>query len=285
MDKSSLFYTKIMLNCNGNLIDFSKPLIMGILNVTPDSFFDGDISMNKKLVLAKAEKMINQRVDIIDIGGMSTRPGAKILDAKDELKRVLPIIKNLKKNYPNILLSIDTIHASVAKVAITKGVHIVNDVSGGTYDAAILDVVAAYNVPYIMMHSDGIPATKVPNSNRNKSLLLRNTLKFFIHQIEVCRKKGITDIIVDPGFGFGKAMDENYFLLKNLEAFKILDKPILVGISRKSMIYNKLGCSSEEALNGTSILHALALSKGANIIRVHDVKEAVECRTLLDAVG
>lgn len=274
-----------MLNYNGSLIDFSKPHIMGILNVTPDSFFDGDKSMNEKLVLSKAEKMINQGVDILDIGGMSTRPGAEILDAKEELKRVLPVIDFLRKNYSNILLSIDTIHASVAKEAISKGVHIVNDVSGGTYDAAILDVVAANKVPYIMMHSEGIPATKVSNSDRNKSLLLRNILKFFIHQIEVCRKKGITDIVVDPGFGFGKSMDENYYMLKNLEAFKILDKPILVGISRKSMIYNKLGCSTEEALNGTTILNTMALSKGANILRVHDVKEAAECRTLLDEVG
>lgn len=271
-----------MLNCNGNLIDFSKPLIMGILNVTPDSFFDGDKSMNEKLVLSKAEKMINQGVDILDIGGMSTRPGAEILDAKEELKRVVPVIEFLRNNYQNLLLSIDTIQASVAKEAISKGVHIVNDVSGGTYDAAILDVVVANKVPYIMMHSEGIPATKVPNSDRNKSLLLRNILKFFIHQIEVCRKKGITDIIVDPGFGFGKSMDENYYMLKNIEAFKILDKPILVGISRKSMIYKKLRCSAEEALNGTTILNTLALSKGANILRVHDVKEAVECRTLLD---
>jgi dihydropteroate synthase len=285
MDKSSLFYTKIMLNYNGNLLDFSKPLIMGILNVTPDSFYDGEKSMNEQLIITKAEKMINEGVDILDIGGMSTRPGAEILSSKEELKRILPVIEYLIQHHPSILLSIDTIHSSVAKEAILKGVHIVNDVSGGTYDSAILDVVATYKVPYIMMHSEGIPATKVPNSDRNKSLLLRNILKFFIDQITVCRKKGITDIIIDPGFGFGKSMDENYFILKNLEAFQILEKPILIGVSRKSMIYNKLGCSADEALNGTTILHTLALSKGANILRVHDVKEAVECRTLLDAVG
>lgn len=262
------------------MINPADIFVMGIINATPDSFYDGDNKMDMQSIISRAEKLIEEGADILDIGGMSTRPGAEIISAEEEINRVLPIIEYLRENYPNVVLSIDTIYAKVAEKVLEKGVHIVNDVSGGTFDKEILDVVASYQAPYILMHSDGIPAKKVTTSGRDKTQFLNEILKFFIDRCDMCRKKGINDIIVDPGFGFGKTLDENYFILQNLSVFKLLEKTILVGISRKSMIYNLINSTSQGALNGTAVLNTIALSKGAQILRVHDAKEAVECRKL-----
>lgn len=270
------------LNCKGRLLMIEKPIVMGILNITPDSFYSGSRIENKESILNKAEQMLNEGATILDIGGQSTRPGSTRLSAKEELEKVLPAIQLIKHQFPSCFLSIDTYHSAVAKEAVAAGVDMVNDISAGTMDEQMISTVAALNVPYIAMHMQGTPDTMQQNPSYEN--VTREVVDYFIKKTEQCNTEGIKDIIIDPGFGFGKTIAHNFQLLRELEVFQILNYPLLAGLSRKSTIYKTLGTTAEEALNGTTVLNTIALQKGASILRVHDVKEAVEAITLVQSV-
>ncbi|MEO6452489.1 MAG: dihydropteroate synthase [Ginsengibacter sp.] len=266
------------LNCRGKLIVIEKPAVMGIINTTPDSFFSESRAQNHTNILGHAKKMIDEGVDIIDIGGQSTRPGSKRITADEELLRVIPAIEIILKKFPDTLISIDTYYSTVAAASVAAGAGMVNDISAGSLDSAMLSTVAVLNVPYVCMHMKGTPESmqhEPPYEN-----VIKEVLDFFIEKTAACKAAGINDVIIDPGFGFGKTSTNNFRLLKNLGVFKLLDKPVLVGISRKSTIYKTLNIVAEDALNGTTVLHTLALQNGANILRVHDVKEAKEAIVL-----
>lgn len=269
------------LNCKGTLILIEKPLVMGILNVTSDSFYAASRLQNKDAVLIKATQMIEEGADILDIGGQSTRPGSERISAEEEMEKVLPVIELLVKKFDRVILSIDTYHAGVAKEAVNAGASIVNDISGGDMDKNMLETVASLGVPYICMHMKGVPET-MHHATRYENII-KEILDFFIKKITECRIAGIKDVIVDPGFGFGKTMKHNFTLLKNLSIFSMLERPVMAGISRKSTIYKTLHVSAEDALNGSTVLNTLALQNGAAILRVHDVKEAKEAVTLFEA--
>jgi dihydropteroate synthase len=260
------------LNCKGSLIVVDNPLVMGILNITPDSFYSGSRFTNDDDVLSESEKMLNDGADILDIGGQSTRPKSEQITIDEELKRVIRKIERIHKHFPEAIISIDTIHARVAKESVLAGASIVNDISGGNMDADMLAEVGRLKVPYICMHMKGTPQTMQEKPVYEN--VTREILDFFIQKKQECKTAGIKDMIIDPGFGFGKTIRHNFELLKNLSVFKMLETPILVGISRKSTIYKTLGITAEEALNGTTSLNTIALMNGANILRVHDVKEA-----------
>ena len=266
------------LNCKGKLLVIDKPLVMGIINVTPDSFYEGSRLQTNDAVLSHAKKMIEDGADIIDIGGQSTRPGSKRITIKEELQRVLPAIEIIIKNLADTIISVDTYYAEVAEETINAGASIINDISTGNMDAAMLSAVAKLQVPYICMHLKGTPDTMQQQPAYEN--VTREVLDFFIAKIDECVRAGIHDIIIDPGFGFGKTISDNFTLLKELPVFKMLEKPILAGLSRKSTIYKTLHITSDKALNGTTVLNTLALQNGANILRVHDVKEAKEAITL-----
>jgi dihydropteroate synthase len=251
-----------------------NPLVMGIINITPDSFFEGSRFMENAVILKVAEKMLKEGADILDFGAQSTRPGSERITADEELKRITPAIEAIHAEFPDALLSIDTYHSKVAKEAVEAGGSIVNDISAGELDKEMMATVAKLSVPYICMHMKGNPETM--QSQAYYDNLPLEILDFFVHKVDAFKKAGIKDLILDPGFGFGKTISHNFELLKNLSAFKILERPILAGISRKSTIYKTLGVSAAEALNGTTFLHAIALLNGADILRVHDVKEAKE---------
>ena len=270
------------LNCKGRLLMIEKPIVMGILNITPDSFYSGSRIENKESILNEAEQMLNEGATILDIGGQSTRPGSTRLSAKEELEKVLPAIQLIKHQFPSCFLSIDTYHSAVAKEAVAAGVDMVNDISAGTMDEQMISTVAALNVPYIAMHMQGTPDTMQQNPSYEN--VTREVVDCFIKKTEQCNATGIKDIIIDPGFGFGKTIAHNFQLLRELEVFQILNYPLLAGLSRKSTIYKTLGTTAEEALNGTTVLNTIALQKGASILRVHDVKEAVEAITLVQSV-
>ncbi|MEJ7625808.1 MAG: dihydropteroate synthase [Ferruginibacter sp.] len=268
----------LTLNCKGKLISLQKPLVMGIINATPDSFYKGDLLRGMDEIKLIAEKMIAGGADIIDVGGQSTRPGSQRLNAKEESDRVIPVIKMLHAMYPNLVISVDTYHAVIAKNAIDEGAGIVNDISGGTMDEAMLHTVAKAGVPYVCMHMKGTPENMhIEPSYEN---VVDEVMQFFIKKIYECEQAGIKDIIIDPGFGFGKTIEHNFTLLNSLSLFKIFNKPVLAGLSRKSTIYKTLGIDVEHALNGTTVMNTLALANGADILRVHDVKEAKEAITL-----
>ena len=263
------------INIKGNLLNFSVPKIMGILNVTPDSFFDGGKYSTSDKILKQVEKMIKSGADIIDIGGYSSRPGAADISVDEELKRVIPIVKLTRKQFPSALISIDTFRSKVAYESIITGGDIINDISGGNLDPKMFKTVANLKVPYVLMHMKGSPRNMMENSNYSN--VTNEICKYFSEKIEEARLEGINDLIIDPGFGFSKTTEQNYELLNNLDFLKQFQKPLLVGVSRKSMIYKILNSSPENALNGTSILHTVSLLKGADILRTHDVKEAAEC--------
>ena len=271
------------LNCKGKLISIEKPLIMGILNINNDSFYSGSQFQNADEIITKAAQMIEQGADIIDIGGQSTRPGSERITAEEEIQRVLPVIEMLVKKSGNVLLSIDTYHASVAEAAVNAGASIVNDISAGEMDNNMIDTVASLGVPYICMHMKGVPETM--HLTIDYENLLQEVLDFFINKINECHLAGIKDVIVDPGFGFGKTIQHNFLLLKNLTVLKMLGKPIMAGLSRKSIIYKTLHTTAENALNGSTVLNTIALLNGASILRVHDVKEARETAILLESYG
>lgn len=263
------------LNCNGTLLNLSTPRVMGILNVTPDSFYDGGQYETSDALAKRVDTLVSEGTDIIDIGGMSSRPGADIISTQEEQDRVLPVIKYIRETHPEMLLSIDTIHAATARAAVQSGAHIINDISGGAYDAEMIATAADLECPYIAMHMQGTPATMQKDPQYNDVVL--DILKEFAQLDRACNRAGVKDLVVDPGYGFGKTVEHNYELLRGMSALRILERPILVGISRKSMIYRALGRTPEEALNGTTALHMIALQNGADILRVHDVKEAKEC--------
>lgn len=263
------------INCKGKLLDLSRPLVMGILNVTPDSFFDGGKYPGETAILQQAEKMLLEGADILDIGGASSRPGASVLNEHTELERVVPVVDAIRAKFPEAILSVDTWRASVAKAAINAGASIVNDISASSLDPNLLETVADLDVPYVLMHMQGTPDTMQQNPHYTD--VVTEVLDFFIQKIEVLRGLGVKDIVMDPGFGFGKTIEHNFTLLKNLHVFQdVLGLPLLVGLSRKSMICKPLNIKPSEALNGTTALHVLALQQGANILRVHDVREAME---------
>ena len=270
------------INIKGNLLDLNKPKIMGILNVTPDSFFDGGLYNTEKKVDIQVTKMIEDGMDILDVGGYSSRPGAKEISINEEIDRVVPVVKFIRKTYPELILSVDTFRSEVARDCLDLGIDIINDISAGCIDKNILDVVAEYNCPYIMMHMKGTPQTMQVNPEYEN--LIKELLIYFAKRIYLAREKGIIDIIVDPGFGFGKTLDHNYTIMKKIENFKLLDLPILVGISRKSFITKQLDIDKKDSLNGTTALNMYFLEKNINILRVHDVKEAKECIMLHEKI-
>lgn len=267
------------INCKGTLINLSTPKVMGIVNVTPDSFFDGGKLTDADAVVFQVEKMLQVGATFIDLGGYSSKPGAEFVSETEELNRVIPVVKLLVEKFPDILLSIDTFRSEVAKQAIENGAALINDISAGLLDENMLETVAKLQVPYIMMHMKGTPKTM--QSLANYDDLLKEMNFYFSERIAKARHFGLNDIIIDPGFGFAKTLEQNYELLQNLELLQFHDLPILAGISRKSMIYKALETAPEAALNGTTFLHAFCLQKGATILRVHDVKEAVECVKLM----
>lgn len=269
------------INCKGKLLSLCEPVVMGIINATPDSFYEGHLKLNAEEILSLAGKMITEGAAILDIGGHSTRPGSEPVSTQEETDRVLPVIENIHSAYPEIILSIDTFNSVVAKAAIAAGASLVNDISGGNMDADMLTTAAALRVPYICMHMQGKPATMQKNPVYTD--VVKEVLDFFIHKLTECRQAGIIDVIIDPGFGFGKTIEHNFQLLKGLAAFSISDTPILVGLSRKGTIYKTLGITATEALNGTTVLNTMALLNGASILRVHDVKEAKEAISLFNA--
>jgi len=270
------------INIKGNLLDLKKPKIMGILNVTPDSFFDGGLYNTEKKVDDHVKKMIEDGIDILDVGGYSSRPGAKEISINEETDRIIPVIKFVRKNYPKLILSVDTFRSEVARNCLDIGVDVINDISAGCIDEKILNVVAEFNCPYIMMHMKGTPQTMQINPEYES--LIKELLIFFAKRILLAREKGIIDIIIDPGFGFGKTLDHNYTIMKKIENFKLLDLPILVGVSRKSFITKQLDVDKKNSLNGTTALNMYFLEKNVNILRVHDVKEAKECIILHEKI-
>ena len=248
---------------------------MGILNITPDSFFDGGAYKNDSEFLSQVYIMLKEGATFIDVGAYSSRPNAEHVSEQEELKRLLPIIEQILKEFPEVLLSVDTFRSDVAKQSISAGACMINDISAGKLDEHMLQTIADLHVPYIMMHMRGTPQNMQQQTEYDN--LLKDILFYFSERIAAAKAAGIIDIMVDPGFGFAKTLEQNFELLNKLELFKIIEKPLLVGISRKSMIYKTLETSAKEALNGTSVLNTIALQKGASILRVHDVKEAMEC--------
>lgn len=270
------------LNCKGKLLPIDKPLVMGIINATPDSFYKGHLPGGIDNIMALVEKMIGDGADIIDVGGQSTRPGSKRISEEEEKERVLPVIENIITKFPGAIISIDTYYSSVAEAAVKTGASIINDISGGTMDADMIATAGVLNTPYVCMHIKGSPETM--HENPQYTNVVSEILDFFIAKMEQCKNAGISDMIVDPGFGFGKSIAHNFQLLNQLAILKILDKPVLVGLSRKSTIYKTLEISVEQALNGTTALNTIALMNGASILRVHDVKEAKQVVKLFQTV-
>lgn len=271
------------INCKGNLIDLSSPKVMGILNITPDSFYDGGIHKNDSNILNHVELMLNEGATFIDMGAYSSRPNADFVSEDLELKRMLPIVEIVLKKFPQVLISIDTFRSNIAKQCIETGATLINDISAGKLDANMLQTVAHLHVPYIMMHMKGTPQTMQQHTHYNN--LIKDILFYFSERMTAAKALGIVDIIIDPGFGFAKTLEQNYELLNHLELFKMIEKPLLVGISRKSMIYKTLDTTANEALNGTTVLNTIALQKGASILRVHDVKEAMETIKLVESLN
>ncbi|MBB3123805.1 dihydropteroate synthase [Mesoflavibacter sabulilitoris] len=266
------------INCKGKLIDLSTPKVMGILNVTPDSFFDGGRYKDENSILNQVENMLNQGATFIDIGAYSSRPNADFVTENEELQRIVPIVELLVKYFPEIIISVDTFRSEVAKQTIKAGASLINDISAGFLDEKMLQTVANLSVPYIMMHMRGTPQTMQTLTDYDN--LTKDVNFYFSERISKARALGIIDLILDPGFGFAKTTQQNFELLNQLELLNIADLPLLVGVSRKSMIYKTLDTTAQNALNGTTALHMIALQKGAKILRVHDVKEAKECITL-----
>lgn len=274
--------SSLTINCNGSLIDFKSPKVMGILNVTPDSFYDGGNYSKLSDVLKQVEYMLSNGATFIDVGAYSSRPNADDVSETEELKRSVPVIEAIIKTFPEALISIDTFRSAVAKECINAGASLVNDISAGQLDNAMMPTVAALQVPYIMMHMKGTPQTMTSNTNYDN--LTKDILSYFSEKISEANALGINDIILDVGFGFSKTREQNFELLDHLDSFKITELPMLVGLSRKSTIYKTLNTTAAEALNGTTAMHAWALQQGSNILRVHDVKEAMEVITLFNAL-
>ncbi|MFA5418370.1 MAG: dihydropteroate synthase [Bacteroidales bacterium] len=278
--KSTTFAENNMnLSYNGRMLDLSTPTVMGILNLTPDSFFDGGKHQHQDNILESCAQMLHDGAQIIDIGGVSTRPCATEVSEEEELKRVNPILQMLVKNFPEAWFSIDTFRAGVARICLDNGASIINDISGGELDGDMFKTIAKYQVPYVLMHMHGTPQTM--QQHPLQDAVVTEVAHFFRWKVTELTKLGAPQIILDPGFGFGKSLEANYLLLKNLENLRISQLPILAGVSRKSMINKVLETKPDQALNGTTVLNTIALQNGANLLRVHDVKEAVECIKLV----
>lgn len=270
------------INCKGKLINLESPKIMGILNVTPDSFYDGGRFTEEASMLRQVEKMLEEGATFIDLGAYSSRPGAKDISEEEELRRIEPMVTSILNRFPEILLSIDTFRSSVARNCLEAGVSIINDISGGDLDPGMMKTMSEFRAPYIMMHMKGTPQTMTENTSY---IDLITDIRFALSEkIEKARKLKINDIILDPGFGFSKTLSQNFKILKHLDLFNVFEVPVLVGLSRKSMIYKTLETDAEGALNGTTALHMYALKQGASILRVHDVKEAMECIRLFNEI-
>ena len=275
--------TQFTINCNGKLVDLSTPKVMGILNVTPNSFYDGGKHKNINTIIHQVDKMLSDGATFIDIGAYSSKPTADFVSEVDEINRLNFVLKEIVNTFPNIILSVDTFRANVAKIAIENGVAIVNDISAGLLDENMLPTVADLKVPYIMMHMRGNPQTMQTLTDYND--IVKEMIFYFSERVAKARSFGISDIIIDPGFGFAKTLEQNYEVLNKLELFSLLDLSLLAGISRKSMIYKVLEKTAKDALNGTTVLNTIAVQKGAKILRVHDMKEAVECIKLVDKLN
>lgn len=262
------------LNCKGRLLTIDQPIVMGIINATPDSFYESSRKNNVDAALEQAEKMISDGASILDIGAQSTRPGSHQVGPEEEISRLSDITEAIAKRFPETVISVDTYFSQVARAAASMGASVINDISGGHFDANMLTTVATLKIPYVCMHVQGDAATmhKVPVYNN----VVTDVMDYFIQRIEQCQKAGIADIILDPGFGFSKTPEQNFQLIRSTSSFVALGKPVLIGVSRKSTIYKTLGITAEDALNGTTVLHTASLLAGAHIVRVHDVKEAME---------
>ena len=271
------------INCKGQLIDLASPKVMGILNVTPNSFFDGGKYKTESVILSQVGKMLTDGATFIDVGAYSSKPSAEFVSEKEELNRIVPVVNLILEKFPDSLISIDTFRSEVAKVCLENGAAIINDISAGNLDDKMLETIAKYNVPYIMMHMRGTPQTMQTMANYDN--IVKEMLFYISERVAKARSYGINDLIIDPGFGFAKTLEQNYEVLQKLELFEMLELPLLAGFSRKSMIYKTLHSTAEEALNGTSVLNTIALTKGAKILRVHDVKEAMECVTLFNKLN
>ena len=271
------------LNIKGELLSLDKPMVMGILNLTPDSFFDGGKYFDEKMVLQQVEKMLLEGATFIDVGAQSTRPNATLLSHEIELERALPVVKLISSKFPHAIISIDTFYSEVAKQCVLEGAAIVNDISAGRMDDKMFETVGKLRVPYILMHSKGTPQTM--QSLTDYENVVTDIYKYFTEKIALLKNSGVIDIILDLGFGFAKTTEQNFDLLRCQYFFKTLEHPILTGISRKGMIYKTLDTTPEKALNGTTVLNTIALQNGANILRVHDVKEAIEAVKLVAKLG
>lgn len=272
--KDTFFYKKSTLNCHGKILSLAAPVVMGILNVTPDSFYDGGEYTVPEKIVARAEKMLSEGATILDIGGYSSRPGAADIPVAEEINRVVPAIAAIRQAFPGTLLSVDTFRADVAEAAVQAGATLINDIAGGTLDGAMFATAARLKVPYILMHMRGTPQTMTQLTGYDDVVL--ELVAYFEQKIVQLRAAGVVDIILDPGFGFAKTVSQNFELLRRLDELKLFELPILAGLSRKSMTYKSLGVDASEALPGTIALNTIALMQGADILRVHDVKEAVQ---------
>jgi dihydropteroate synthase len=268
------------INCKGTLLDLNSPKVMGILNITPDSFYDGGMYKDETTILNQTEKMLNDGATFIDVGAYSSRPGAAEVSEEEELKRIVPVVELLIKKFPDIIISVDTFRSKVAEETINLGAALINDISGGNLDSKMYETVAKLKVPYILMHMAGTPKTM--QNNPSYEDVTKDLIYFFSDKIDQLHRLNVSDIIIDVGFGFGKTIEHNFQLLRNMSLFQNLDKPILAGLSRKSMLYKTLDITSQEALNATTSANTIALLNGANILRVHDVKEAVEAVKLVN---
>ena len=273
--KDTIFSANTSINCNGKLFDLSSPVVMGILNITDDSFFDGGSYTSTEQILQRAQAILDEGGKIIDVGAVSTRPGAKLVPVEEEIAKLIPIIKLLRKEFPKTIISVDTCWAKAAEAVADCGADIINDISGGQFDSEMFSTVRKIKLPYILMHTQGVPQEMQKNPVYTN--VVDDIMMFFSTQVNELRQMGVHDIILDPGFGFGKTIEHNYELMNRMNEFEIFELPILAGISRKSMIYKFLGGTPDTALTGTIALNTVALLTGANILRVHDVKEAVDC--------
>jgi len=271
------------INCNRTLIDLTSPKVMGILNITPDSFFDGGKYKNETEIISQVEKMLAEGATFIDVGAYSSRPGAKHISEQEELERILPVVKTLVKEFPEILISIDTFRGNIAEKCIESGACIINDISAGSIDPTLFKTIAKLQVPYIIMHMQGTPQNMQANPTYKN--IVTDILNFFSEKIFELRALGVNDIIADVGFGFGKTIEQNYSLLNNLALFQNLEIPLLTGVSRKSMLYKPLELTPEKALNATTVANTIAVLNGTAILRVHDVKEAVETIKIIELLN
>lgn len=271
-----------VFNCAGIPLAIDGPIVMGIINITPDSFFDESRKQTVDEVLFQAEKMLQDGASILDVGGQSTRPGSVLIDTDEEINRVIPIIEALKARFTNAIISVDTYNSRTAKLAVNAGANMINDISGGLLDEQIIATAGTLNVPYVCMHMRGNPITMNQAENLIYNDLITEITDFFIKQYDLCKRAGIKDVILDPGFGFSKTISQNFQLIKSLKDFSILNLPVLLGVSRKSSIAKTLNVTANNALNGTTVLNTVGLVNGASILRVHDVKEAMECVKLFN---